>query len=384
MRERILLILLVGFVGIFVWRFWGQNLRSTESTVKVPAQNRTTPLESPTSGPTNTTGLPLSLPSGFAIAIYARNVPDARVLEWDPQGKLLVSSPTTGKVFRVLEDGSSSVVISGLNKPHGLAFKDGKLYIAETDAVAVYDYDGTAKNRKKLFDLPGGGREFTRTIGFGPDGRLYVSIGSSCNVCAEADARRASIQVWDGRSLRPFAKGLRNAVFFIWKGNDMYATDMGRDLLGDDLPPDTISIIKEGKNYGWPYCYGKQVWDKTFDASQKAADFCKTTEPSFVDLQAHSAPLGLAFAPETWPKAYKNSLLVAFHGSWNRSVPTGYKIVRLKLDEKGNYSGVEDFITGWLTNNEVLGRPVDLLFDQKGNLFISDDKAGVIYRVTRR
>jgi len=268
-------------------------------------------------------------------------------------------------------------LLSGLNQPHGLAFHGGKLYVAETNAVSVYDYDGKATNRKKIIDLPGGGLHFSRTIGFGPDGKLYIALGSTCNVCVESNPLRAKILVAnaDGTNLKVFASGLRNAVFFIWKDQTMWATVMGRDYLGDDLPPDTIDIIREGKNYGWPYCYGKQVWDKTFDASQKAADFCKTTEPSFIDYQAHSAPLGLAF--------YKNDLLVSMHGSWNRTAPTGYKIVRFKFDDKGKYLGTEDFISGWLVNGGALGRPVDLLFDDKGNLFISDDKAGVIYKVSQ-
>ncbi len=313
----------------------------------------------------NTTGLPLTVPNGFSISTFAKNIPNARVLAWDPSGKLLVSSPATGKVFAVNSDGSSSVVVSGLRQPHGLALKDGKLYIAETDAVAVYDYNGTATNRKKIIDLPGGGNHFSRTIAFGPDGKLYIAIGSSCNVCVEKDSRRASIQVFDG-TLKPFATGLRNAVFFTWHGGQMYATVMGRDLLGDDIPPDTIDIIREGKNYGWPYCYSKQIPDTKFGGT---AGYCNKTEPSFIDLPAHSAPLGLAF--------HGNDLFVAYHGSWNRSQPTGYKIVRIR-DGK-----IEDFISGWLSNESVLGRPVDLLFDDKGDLFISDDKAGVIYKVSR-
>jgi glucose/arabinose dehydrogenase len=148
------------------------------------------------------------------------------------------------------------------------------------------------------------------------------------------------------------------------------------------LPPDTINIISEGANFGWPYCYGKRVQDRNFNSSLEMGDFCDTTTPSTIDYQAHSAPLGLAFVPGSWPKAYRNNLLVAFHGSWNRSVPTGYSVVRFVYDEKGKYVGPEDFITGWLTKKGALGRPVDLLFDDHGNLYISDDKAGVIYRVS--
>lgn len=354
---RIIILSFVGFVGFASW-FYYKNLRGlAPAFVPAPA--------------VNTTELPLTVPDGFSLSIFAKDIPSARVLVWDPQGRLLVSSPATGNVFSLPE---KTIVAERLNKPHGLAVHNGKLYIAETDAVAVYEYDGKETNRKKVIDLPGGGNHFSRTIGFGPDGKLYVSIGSSFNVCVEKDIRRASILVAnpDGSDLKVFASGLRNSVFFIWRGSDMWATEMGRDLLGDDLPPDEINIIREGGFYGWPTCYGKQS--------------CDSSVASYIDLQAHSAPLGLAFIPESWGKEYSGDLLVAFHGSWNRSVPTGYKVVRIKLDDAGNYESTEDFITGWLGSAAkpagALGRPVDLLFDAKGNLFISDDKAGVIYRVS--
>jgi glucose/arabinose dehydrogenase len=165
----------------------------------------------------------------------------------------------------------------------------------------------------------------------------------------------------------------------------MWATEMGRDFLGDELPPDEINIVREDKNYGWPLCYGKRVLDLDFvDESQAKGVTCANTEPSHIDLPAHVAPLGLAFIPanSNWPEEYWGDLLVAYHGSWNRSTPIGYKVARLKLDESGAYKGAEDFITGWLTSEGALGRPVDLKFDAKGNLYISDDKAGVVYRVT--
>lgn len=341
--------------------------------------------------PVNNTKFPLQIPAGFTMSIYANDAPGARALVFDPNGTLLVSLTLNGAVEAVPNPGHTGqtlppvTVVSGLNNPHGLAFKGNTLYIAESNQVATYDYDPAtfkATNKKKIIDLPNDGFHYTRTIRFGPDGRLYVSIGSDCNVCRESDSRRASIYVAnpDGSDFKPYATGLRNAVFFTWSGDGrMWATVMGRDYLGDDLPPDTIDIIREGKNYGWPYCYGKNVWDSSFDRSQKAKDFCTTVEPSYIDYQAHSAPLGLAFVPKSWPATYTNSLLVAMHGSWNRSVPTGYKIVRFKFDDKGNYLGGEDFITGWLQGSGALGRPVDLLFDLQGNLFVSDDKAGVIY-----
>jgi len=189
----------------------------------------------------------------------------------------------------------------------------------------------------------------------------------------------------DGSDFKEFARGLRNTVFFRWSYIDgkMWATEMGRDNLGDDLPPDEINIIKQEGDYGWPICYGKNIHDSGFDKNVYIRDPCADKIPSYIDLQAHSAPLGLAFVPEEgWPQDYWYNLFVTYHGSWNRSEPTGYKVVRIKLDDKGNYLGTEDFITGWLTKSGALGRPVDILVQPGGIMYITDDKAGVIYKVT--
>lgn len=161
----------------------------------------------------------------------------------------------------------------------------------------------------------------------------------------------------------------------------MWATDMGRDLLGDNTPPEEVNIIEAGKDYGWPYCYGDRVHDDNFDP--KKIHSCDTTVPPQISFQAHSAPLGLAFIPDSWPEEYRGDLLVAYHGSWNRTEPTGYKVVRFDLDENGKSKGQSDFLSGFLEGNEAVGRPVDLLFDPQGNLFISDDKAGVVYKITQ-
>ena len=308
---------------------------------------------------------------------------------------LLVSIPSQGRIVALAD--TQDTVASGLNKPHGVAFFGNRLYIAETNAVATYDYDVNshkATNRKKIIDLPGGGNHTTRTIGFDRNGKLYISIGSSCNVCIDGEHRaKILIANADGSDLKEYASGLRNSVFFTWHPEtlEMWATDMGRDLIGDEIPPDEVNILKEGNFYGWPYCYGKNTEDKTFaqmGSGLKAiqgltpAEICqRAATPSHIDLQAHSAPLGLAFIPNSWRSEYRNDLLIAYHGSWNRTVPTGYKIVRAKLDAQGNYEAIEDFITGWLAEGGALGRPVDLLFGPDGSLYISDDKAGVIYRI---
>lgn len=292
---------------------------------------------------------------------------------------------------------SQKQVFTKLKNPHGLAVdpQDSTiLYIAEETKISktqvISNGALVAKpTLQKIADLPAGGRHFTRTLGFGPDDRLYVSIGSTCDVCEEKDPRHATIYSMkkDGSDFKLVSKGLRNSVFFTWSYLDgrMWATEMGRDNLGDNLPPDEINIIKEGGNYGWPICYGKNIHDDQFDKKTYIRNPCEepTELPSTVDLPAHSAPLGLAFVPEEgWPQKYWYNLLVAYHGSWNRSEPTGYKVVRIILDDKGNYQGSEDFITGWLDEGDSIGRPVDILTQPGGIMYMTDDKSGVIYKVS--
>ncbi len=340
--------------------------------------------------------LPLKLPKGFSVSIFAKDLPGARVMRFDHLGNIWVSRTSAGAVTRLdVKNGQvvkQSDVFSGMQKPHGLAFDpqdNNFLYVAEENRIRSFRVDEGAGNGKEVLSLPSGGGHFTRTAGFGPDGGLYVSVGSSCNVCRESDQRRATILRFDPatKQSRVFARGLRNAVFFTWNPADgqMWATEMGRDWLGDDLPPDEINIIKDGQNYGWPICYGKNIHDTDFDKNAYIRNPC--SEPfetgSFIDIPAHSAPLGLAFIPpnSSWPEDYWHDLIVAYHGSWNRSEPAGYKVVRYRFDKNGSYGGVEDFITGWLAPDGALGRPVDVLVQPGGVMYISDDKAGVIYRV---
>lgn len=342
----------------------------------------------------------LDLPSDFHITVFSDDVPGARVLIQDSFGNFWVSQTDEGAVSLIEVDRETgaavrvSPIFKDLRRPHGLALDPENpfiLYIAEEHRISrVLIY--SEGDLQKIADLPAGGGHTTRTIGFGPeDGRLYVSIGSSCNVCHEEDERHAAIYSMreDGSDFRLHARGLRNSVFFTWSYVDgrMWATEMGRDHLGDDLPPDEVNIIEEGKNYGWPICYGKNVHDGVFDKNVYVRAPCTEPfeTPSYVDVPAHSAPLGLAFVPEEgWPEEYWYDLLVAYHGSWNRTVPTGYKIVRVKLDAEGNYSSTEDFITGWFSEGGVFGRPVDILVRPGGIMYVTDDRAGVIYKITYR
>jgi glucose/arabinose dehydrogenase len=230
-------------------------------------------------------------------------------------------------------------------------------------------------------DLPKGGGHWTRTIAFGPDGKLYVSVGSSCNVCEEADPRRAAILQFnpDGTGGRIFARGIRNAVGIAFhpQTGDLWATNNGRDWLGDDFPPETILIVKDGAHHGWPYCNGTRIPDPDFGRP----DFCRTTAIPALEIQSHSAPLGLTFyAGEAFPQAYRGSVFVALHGSWNRSVPTGYKVIRIPVRD-GKPGAPEDFIVGWLRAGRAWGRPVDVVTGKDGALYVSDDRAGSIYRI---
>ncbi len=396
--RKIILILSIIVLGVGIWsaNFYYKNLRGIGPALNPSSQDITKAIsQNAPKKAQNSNDFPLVIPDGFSISLYARELGNPRVLAWDPHGVLLVSIPSQGKVVALPDENKDGIadktltVIDGLNRPHGLAFYDGKLYVAQTNGVSSFAYDSAARKasgEQKLVDLPAGGNHFSRTIGFGPDGKLYITIGSSCNVCVEKDWRRAKMLVAnaDGSGLREYATGLRNSVFFIWHPvtHELWATDMGRDLLGDNVPPEEVNVIEDGKNYGWPYCYFTRVHDDAFDPEKKQR--CNTTIAPRITFQAHSAPLGLTFIPDSWPEEYRGDLLVSYHGSWNRTVPTGYKVARFQLDSSYMSQGESEFLSGFLEGNSAIGRPVDLLFNMAGDLFVSDDKAGVIYRISQR
>lgn len=343
----------------------------------------------------------LKTPDGYKIGIFAYNLDSPRDLEFSPNGSLLASVPSQGKVVALIDkdkDGksdSTKEVISKLVKPHGLAFYNNKLFIAEETQVSRYFWDEQnleAKLDAVLFSIPKGGRHVTRSITFNKNGKMFVSIGSSCDVCFENHEWLAAVVVSDseGKNPKPYAIGLRNSVFITInpKTNELWGTEMGRDFLGDNLPPDEINIIKENKNHGWPLCYGNKVhdreFDKNFDKELVFGNKCAGTEAPVYEIPAHSAPLGLTFIDSTqFPVESQGDLLTAYHGSWNRSSPVGYKVVKLNVEDN-KVTGEEDFITGFVKGSEPLGRPVDLVFDKDGSLYLSDDKAGVIYKIVKR
>jgi glucose/arabinose dehydrogenase len=338
----------------------------------------------------------LKLLPGFAINLYAKTE-SPRMMAFSPGGTLLATSEAGGTVTALPDPqhiGRASArvtVLKDLNGPHGIAFHKGHLYIAEVTRLVRYDWDESllrATGGVVIASLPQGGEHMTRTILFAND-KLYVSAGSSCNVCTESDPRRAAVSEMndDGTDEHIFASGLRNAVglAFNERTSTIWATDNGRDWLGDDLPPDEIDDLGlGGGDFGWPYCYGNRIPDSTFGGTPAR---CSATIPPRVEVQAHSAPLGLVFySGQMFPAEYQGDLFVAFHGSWNRSVPTGYKIIRVKMNACGEPQGVQDFITGWLPPGEArrgkwMGRPVGLVIGPDGSLYISDDASGSIYRV---
>ncbi|MCX6745598.1 MAG: PQQ-dependent sugar dehydrogenase [Candidatus Parcubacteria bacterium] len=331
---------------------------------------------------------PFTILGNFQIDVFAKDLKTPRVLLFDDQSNLLVSAMGEGKVYAIKSDGSKIVLASNLNNPHGLALNNGYLYVAETNRVSRYTYDSAnlkLGTKEFLFNLPNDGEHTTRTLQFGPNGFLYVSVGSSCNVCHESDERRAAILKYDPAnwSYEIFAHGLRNTVFFILNSRtkQFWGNDMGRDYLGDNLPPDDLNILSAGKNYGWPICYGDKVHDTNFDKNVYVRDPCQDTVAPIFEYNAHNAPLGLAFIDsKMFPSDWQGDLLVSLHGSWNSSVPVGYKVVKLKIDGNKVISS-EDFITGFLTDKGAIGRPVDLVFGQDGALYLSDDKAGVVYKI---
>jgi len=333
----------------------------------------------------------ITVPAGFHVGVFASGLGGARFMAVDPAGTLLVSIPRESRVVALRDQHGRAdtplTVIDGLDRPHGLAFHQGALYVAETGRVLRFHYDARTKKASQptviVPNLPRGGTHWTRTIAFGPDGRLYVSVGSSCNVCREQDPRRAAILRYEanGSGEHLFASGIRNAVGIAFHPTTgaLWATINERDWRGDDLPPDYITEVKEGGFYGWPECMivqGKAVPDERF----ARGDRCPPVAVPAFEIQAHSAPIGLAFyTAKQFPPQYQGSLFVAYQGSWNRSVPTGYKIVRVTFHD-GKAAGIEDFATGWLEGTRILGKLVDVIVGSDGALYLTVQDSGTIYR----
>ncbi len=342
----------------------------------------------------------LRLPAGFQIEVLTDAVPNARQMALgafkDGKGVLYVGSMGEGKVYAVeLDQGRATAVhtiASGLQMPVGVAWRDGQLFVSAVSKILRFDgIDGSLRNPPTAVTVSSGFPTDThhgwKFIAFGPDGLLYVPVGAPCNIC-EPGARYANIQRMkpDGSGLETVASGVRNSVGFDWNPRDrsLWFTDNGRDQLGDDVPSDELNHVeKTGQHFGYPYCHQGDLPDPEFGDKRPCADFVAPV----AKLGPHVAALGMRFyTGQQFPAAYRNNIFIAQHGSWNRSAKIGYRVVRVMLDAQGKLLGQETFVDGWLGKDAagketVSGRPVDVLTLPDGSLLISDDRAGVIYRV---
>lgn len=325
----------------------------------------------------------LTVPEGFEIEEFADGLRGVRTLAFGPDGQLYAAVSRDGRIVRLSADGQVvDEVLGGLNRPYGLAFHDGWMYVGERHRV-IRTRGPDQAVEVVVPSLPTGGSHWTREIVFGSDGMLYVAVGSSCNVCEERDPRRAAVTRYrpDGSGEEVFAEGLRNVAGLAVHPPTglLWASQNERDMLGDDLPVEEINILDSpGEHFGWPYCHGDGVPNPEYD---DRGDFCRTTTPPALGIQAHSAPLGMAFYTGTaFPPEYRGDLFVALHGSWNRSERTGYELVRVLVDGD-RPTGYESFASGWLSAGRVSGRPVDVVVGPNGELFLSDDDGGRIYRI---
>lgn len=337
----------------------------------------------------------IKLPPGFKISVFAE-VPGARSMCLGSKGTLFVGSMSNGdKVYAVVDSDKNGVadkvytIASGLNSPNGVAFKDGNLYVAEISRIVRFDdIENRLENPPSysvVYDqFPTDRHHGWKFIAFGPDGKLYVPVGAPCNICDEKNPVYASITRMnaDGSGFEIFARGIRNTVGFAWdpQTKELWFTDNGRDNLGDDIPSDELNTApKPGMHFGYPYCHQGDILDPEFGKGKNCSDY---TAP-VAKLDAHVAALGMRFyTGNLFPSQYRNQIFIAQHGSWNRTVPVGYRVMLVRLE---NNKAVEytPFATGWLDENrKVSGRPVDVEVAPDGTLLVSDDKQGVIYRIT--
>ncbi len=331
----------------------------------------------------------IQLPPGFAIENYA-DVPKARSLALGDRGTVFVSTRKARSVYAIVEqdDGSRRVIeiLNGLRTPNGIAFFEGDLYVAEISRVIRYDDvedrlenmpDGVVLD----IDLPSDRSHGWRYIGFGPDRKLYIAIGAPCNICNEFGYAKIVRMNPDGSDRETFASGVRNSVGFTWHPDtdELWFTDNGRDMMGDDLPPCELNRApRQGLHFGYPFCHGDDILDPRYGRDRDCRDYT----PPVQELGPHVAPLGLKFyTGDMFPPAYRGQVFIAEHGSWNRSKKIGYRITLVRLD--GNEAvSYEPFASGWLQGQSVSGRPVDLIVKDDGSLLVSDDYAGKVYRIT--
>lgn len=369
-----------------------QNMRKILFTCALLSSGACLHLGSPVSGNQDLPLNKIGLPDGFEISIYASDVPGARSMALGPNGTLFVGT-RVGKVYAIVDRNRNNradeviTVARGLRMPNGVAFRGGALYVGEVSRVLRYDnIEARLSNPPTPVvvndTFPGDRHHGWKFIRFGPDGQLYVPVGAPCNVCERSDGRYALIMRMnpDGTGLEVFARGVRNTVGFDWhpETKTLWFTDNGRDWLGDDVPPDELNHApRKGLHFGFPYCHGGDISDPEFGEKHACEEFV----PPAMKLGPHVAAIGMRFYTGTmFPDRYRNQIFIAEHGSWNRSTPIGYRVTLVRLEENRAVT-YEVFAEGWLQGNAAWGRPADVLVMPDGALLVSDDRAGVIYRI---
>ncbi|MDX1570661.1 MAG: PQQ-dependent sugar dehydrogenase [Xanthomonadales bacterium] len=335
----------------------------------------------------------IRLPEGFKIEVYADNVPNARQMAWGDRGVLFVGSRREGKVYAVVDGDDDHradavhVLASGLTMPSGLAFRDGDLYVG--DIGTIYRLDGIEDRLSDPPELqvvtdafPKERHHGWKYLGFGPDGKLYVPVGAPCNICLEEDFAEIRRINPDGSGMETIARGVRNSVGFDWHPDtgDLWFTDNGRDMMGDNLPPCELNHLSEvGQHFGYPFCHGATVPDPEFGQQRDCDEFRPPAQP----LGPHVAPLGMKFyTGSMFPAPYRGRVFIAEHGSWNRSSKIGYRVTMVTLGEDQEAIAYETFAEGWLQGEENWGRPADIQLAPDGSMLVADDQAGVIYRIS--
>lgn len=333
----------------------------------------------------------IKLPPGFRIDVYAADIPGARSMTLSPNGTLFVGTRDEGKVYAITSKGGKKaddiiVIASGLHEPNGVAYRNGSLYVAEVSRILRYDnIEAHLRDPPEpvvLNDaLPNDEWHGWKFIRFGPDGKLYVPVGAPCNICEPGDPHATIMRMnADGSGLEIYARGIRNTVGFDWDDNgSLWFTDNGRDYLGENVPPDELNYAPAiGMNFGFPYCHGRNISDPVYGYKHNCSEF---TAPA-MELGPHVASLGMRFyRGAMFPADLTGQIFIAEHGSWNREVPIGYRVMLVRL-VNGTPVSYEPFAEGWLQNGTAWGRPVDVEVAPSGALFVSDDKAGAIYRIS--
>lgn len=338
----------------------------------------------------------LDLPDGFAVEIYAGDLPNARSMAMSTDGILFVGTRRAGKVYAVVDENGDNkanrvyVIAENLNMPNGVALRDGSLYVAEVNRILRFDnisarLDNPPDPVVVNDQYPSDEHHGWKYIAFGPDDKLYIPVGAPCNICNPDNELYATITRInpDGTNREIVAHGVRNSVGFDWhpETGNLWFTDNGRDWLGDNRPPDELNrLTKPGEHFGYPYFHGRDIWDPEFGERGKQLEINFKTPAR--ELGPHVAALGMLFyTGEMFPAEYQGDIFIAEHGSWNRSTKIGYRITRVQLED-GEAVSYEPFVQGWLEDDEsVWGRPVDLLQLQDGSLLVSDDYSGTIYRI---